>query len=639
MKRLTMSLFGDEIAEKLRKQQPWLQSEDLPEFFKFFVGDEFLDAIDNNSNHLICGRRGTGKTHLFGAFRERLRADTRRRQLCISLSCADFAWTPPGYPVAPSPAVRSRYARAMFREFLKVFADRLTVEIDHYANTKARDFLSKKEIPKIARKSDDLQLALLDCIYHGTLEPVEGAYEASASQSTTYQHGLSGDFSLTLSSEQLGGSVHAAGESADQEKQESTRVVKETGILLPHIRHIRSLLLEILDVWRIDCLHILLDEWMQIDKGLTLQIQPYCAELLKHLLFNERRFAVKIATIWHKTDLYDRRDVSQSKGVELGQDILLGLDLDTALFGDDRQVAAFFERMLFKRICHSVPVISALEKDGIINSVFIKELFDSPRNFAALIIASHGIPRAFMNIFHKCASRFKMNFKEQAIYQKEVFEAARDMYLHEKRKTLDKSSADQQLYDLIGNIMSATKQRVFLVPNADAKTSLLLRKLVDEELVHPIASAKTPRALRDTYKAYYVDFGNYCDWRVSRGDDIAAIEEHLVPRIPEEALEPETRAKYILDVSAVAADRLVCEFCGRGFLADHPVYRTKGLCPFCACPPSCAAALMCDICGKHFPRTDPVYLKFCACPHCAQVLPQDKVQKNDGGGFGAAGSN
>jgi DNA replication protein DnaC len=68
--RKTRSLYGDLIRDALLHEQPWLKSEDLPEFKRFYVNNDLIEAIHNNGNHLIVGRRGTGKTHLLGSFVE-----------------------------------------------------------------------------------------------------------------------------------------------------------------------------------------------------------------------------------------------------------------------------------------------------------------------------------------------------------------------------------------------------------------------------------------------------------------------------------------------------------------------------------------------------------------------------------------
>jgi DNA replication protein DnaC len=68
-KRKTPSIYGKYFSRTFLKVQTWLQSEKLPSYLPFFVRKDLLISLESNSNHLVIGRRGTGKTHLFGAFK------------------------------------------------------------------------------------------------------------------------------------------------------------------------------------------------------------------------------------------------------------------------------------------------------------------------------------------------------------------------------------------------------------------------------------------------------------------------------------------------------------------------------------------------------------------------------------------
>src|SRR5437667_6188215 len=70
MPRKTASIFGRDLQAGLHHESVWLKAEDLPAFLPFYVDQGHLDLLSDNSNQLIVGRRGTGKTHLLGAFHE-----------------------------------------------------------------------------------------------------------------------------------------------------------------------------------------------------------------------------------------------------------------------------------------------------------------------------------------------------------------------------------------------------------------------------------------------------------------------------------------------------------------------------------------------------------------------------------------
>jgi len=95
--RKNTSYYGLIIEENFPKKQAWLQSEKLPEYLRFYVKNEWLDQLHNNSNHIICGRRGTGKTHLLGAFCEKVKKYHNSDELCVMMSASEFTATPPRY--------------------------------------------------------------------------------------------------------------------------------------------------------------------------------------------------------------------------------------------------------------------------------------------------------------------------------------------------------------------------------------------------------------------------------------------------------------------------------------------------------------------------------------------------------------
>ena len=218
--------------------------------------------------------------------------------------------------------------------------------------------------------------------------------------------------------------------------------IKEITTNLPiNLNKVRQILIDVVNILNIDQLYVLIDEWAEMDKNLNLGIQPYFAQLLKMVFFNERRFSVKIASIWHRTDLYDRLDMNKSKGLELGEDIELGVDLDSAFIDDEQDIVEFYKKVLFKRISYLLPEIcQQMETNNNIDNIFIEELFDEIKNFKFLVAASHGIPRDFFEIFNKCTLKIDRNFSQYCIDRDLIDRTAQDIFLLLIRKSLDKNS-------------------------------------------------------------------------------------------------------------------------------------------------------------------------------------------------------
>ena len=332
-----------------------------------------------------------------------------------------------------------------------------------------------------------------------------------------------------------------------------------------------------------DTLYVLIDEWMQLDKTLNLGIQPYFAELLKRTFFNDKRFSVKIATVWHRTNLYDRLDLESSKGLELGEDIVLGVDLDVAFLTHEKEILEFFKSMLFTRLSYKITELRDLELNGQVDDRFIIELFENEQNFRALIAASHGIPRDFWQIFHKCSMKIKHDFKNCCICREIIGDVAREKYLVEKRKTLEKDSAPQLLWNRINEYMNRTSHSFFLVENMEAKNSKALRKLVDEKLCHPIPSALVPRLVRDKYKLFQIDYGNCVDsikYRRRKMDSVLA--ETVLPVVPTDF--EKTYESFRVQVGDIAEKVILCAWCKRSFSFEEPVFVKHKLCPKCGEP-------------------------------------------------------
>jgi hypothetical protein len=320
---------------------------------------------------------------------------------------------------------------------------------------------------------------------------------------------------------------------------------------------------------------------MELDKNLNLRIQPYFAQLLKITFFNHKKFSVKIASVWHNTKLYDTDFLEKSRGIELGEDISLGIDLDTEFFDNETDVVAFFRKMLFVRLCYLLPDLKVLSENGDAKDFFIEELFDNYENFKTLIIASHGIPRDFWEIFQKCSLKINKDFQHYCINKNLIQDIARDIYLFEIRKRIDKESDSQKLWEKVNANIDKTEMRYFLVENTYARTSIVLRKLIDEEFIHPIPSALTPRIIRDKFKMYNLNYGDYIDWCKSKKvktDHL--LDESIFPKMP---VDFETSyEKYIILINDFTREYITCSGCKHIFINTEPIYLKYKSCPKCA---------------------------------------------------------
>jgi len=362
-------------------------------------------------------------------------------------------------------------------------------------------------------------------------------------------------------------------------KEEKKTIQEVQSILAIDLAEIRKLILSIVGVLQIKTLYIIVDEWMELDKNTPSSIQAIFAQLLKEVFFNHKLMAVKIASIWHQTTLYDKKDMEKSKGIELGHDIQLGANLDTTFLSGEKEIFEFCKELLFKRLVYIHKPLGAIKlESGLVDNLFIIEIFDNIPNFKAFIAASHGIPRDLMKIFQKCSLRIKRDFEKECIDYTLISEVAKDLYRLHKRKTIDPNSTAQMMLRRINEYLENTGKRLFLVKNDDVVKSRALRKLVDEELVHQIPSGMTHRSIRDTHKAYHIDYGNYVDWIEAQKKALTDIlDESILAEFPDDFMSDVE--SYVIPV--VEESEYQCDSCQKTFPRSNPVYTKLGGCPYC----------------------------------------------------------
>ncbi|HML07310.1 MAG TPA: hypothetical protein VK430_04175 [Xanthobacteraceae bacterium] len=579
MPRKTPSLFGKHLQTALRNEQVWLKAEDLPSFLPFYVDQGHLELLLDNANQLIVGRRGTGKTHLLGAFHEFVSSEKKdSASLMISILEA-YPKTPPTLQMESDEFASRKVSHEIFHGFLRVFFKRFLDLIT--ARLRAlQESCSKEDYKGIFSDANDRLTQLLEAIEIGRTYPVRSSIKSRTSESedTDKSGGVGVGAGVRNWVPQLKGRI---GLSAKKNHKKSSKKNTETeGMLSVDLFEVRELILDIIDITKINTLYILIDEWMELDKNTPSRLQAAFAQLLKATFFNSGRISVKIASVWHETTLYDRNDMERSKGIQIGHDIMLAADLDSAFLTRPEEVFEFCKRLLFKRLTHVCEELAPLQKDSAVSDVFITELFDNLDNYKAFIAASHGIPRDIMHIFQICSLHIRRNFSNNCIDFSLIADVAKNRYKQQKRKQIDPNSPAQKLLNLINKYMENSGHRLFLVENMQSGSSAL-RKLVDEELIHQIPSAVTHRSISDTHKTYHIDYGNYADWIATKKSDVSELlNEFVIPTFPRNF--ERSIKDYTINIAVIANEKGECKSCGRIFDLSHPVYMKAKICPGCA---------------------------------------------------------
>lgn len=585
--RKTHSLYGDVLKKALKHAQPKLRSEHLPEYRRFFVGEEILDLLHNNDEHLIVGRRGTGKTHLLGSFDEMIRKEFPH-EMSVMLSLAKLD-NNSYIPSSTKSDDINLHAFSLFHDFLRKLFQPFLEASDRRLKHIGK-ILQKKDFLEKQKTVNNLLTNLLETVELGSPIEIEAIKKKITEESDkkASNSGVEINIGFENTMPAVSGSI-GLGTSKKNEGIENTIIERKSILRVDYILA-GELITKILEELKIDVLHILIDEWMELDKRTPSGIQPVFAQLLKKTFFNSNRISTKIASVWHQTSLYDRDEMKKAKGIELKHDIMRSVDLDTAFLTKEDDVFSFCKELLFKRLlfaCEEAGIskqynISPLmNNSGEVDDIFITELFDNMQNFRAFITSSHSIPRDIMNLFHLSSLKIKRDFEKYCIDHETVYRVAKDTYKTDKRKTILPNSDAQKLLVIINNYMESNNRRLFLVENSQVPDSKALQKLVDEELIHQVPSAVTHRSICDTHKTFLVDFGNYVDHIETRNSDISVLlSEGVLAKFPSDF--QDNFNNYVVDISVIESEYIKCPECTKSFSIEHPVYKTASMCMHCA---------------------------------------------------------
>ena len=125
--------------------------------------------------------------------------------------------------------------------------------------------------------------------------------------------------------------------------------------------------------------------------------------------------------------------------------------------------------------------------------------------------------------------------------------------------------------------MTQSGRRVFVVEEGAQKTSSAFRALIDHELIHEIANSTLPRWVRRQHRAYFIDYGNYVDWRRTLQSKLGdLIAEYVLPTW--EGMTEDDLADLTLEVVADADRYIHCDACSAMNDMSHPVFRKRRIC-------------------------------------------------------------
>ncbi len=243
-------------------------------------------------------------------------------------------------------------------------------------------------------------------------------------------------------------------------------------------------------------IYLVLDDMYFLKKG----IQPYFIDYI-HRLSKGTNLYIKVATIKHRSLLYQQFEDSYI-GTEIGHDIH-DLDLDYTL---DK-----FEDL--KNFMKQLLTHASSESGANLN---IDDLFAGD-SFSQLCLASGGVPRDFLSLFLKVANQCLV--RDDKINKVAVTDAA-IASIGNKMASITKDSDNESeileayLNEIKSFVYTRHRTNAFLVAKQDLEqykqVRQALKELVDMRLLH-IIDSNTSCAPSDgrRYEAYIIDVGLY----------------------------------------------------------------------------------------------------------------------------------
>jgi hypothetical protein len=565
------------------------RAEKHKEYLSFFVDPIETSVLQDNTNQLIYGRRGSGKTVMLGALHQRLDAafpDTK--VVSFSYSAVRFRSSPDFGGMQPT-------VKEKTHAFFHSFIEQLCQDIFDFADKVFKrpgwlDYLKLAGDGQAERRGRLVTavLELLEAARYGAESPLPSSLTRTLQRLSTDQTSRSRSrgigASLDVSDEpQLGISTFLkAGGSTSHEQEILERVLLAADRVFSPSK-VRQLLLEIVDALGLDFITIFIDEWMSLG-----ECQVEFAERLRQCLFGESRISVKIAADPFQGQFHNSGQGHNFRGLDVGGDIFPAVNLDYP-FRDRERHFGLYSEVLYRRLVKFEPRLieyygpPPLQNPG----YFIDAIFASRRAFEELCNGAQGLCRDFLEIFEICARDARWDLSSELFR----FELIRGAIMEQTESTYGRvvKSIDSNalLFNVIRPYIMKTSSRYFLVEAGPNPYTPVIADLATKRIIHNLPMSSLHPTLRGEYECFEIDYGIFIDimraMAYSTGIDYDDTAE------PEDvsSITSANRATFMFDPDllekTLAGDSevVLCPHCANEFSTAHKAYQTRKICPLC----------------------------------------------------------
>lgn len=469
-----MNDYINKAILQLRKRAEKYSEDELVRTF-VNVGPLFT-LLSNPDHQILYGRRGTGKTHIFGYLRN---VKTQDGHCPIYVDLRTIGSTGGMYSDSSTPLAER--------------ATRLLVDVLSVIHNQILDYALIND--------EEINLAQIGPVLEGLAESITevaviGPVETE--QVTESKAGGSSEVGLALSVKDI--SISAKSSDSEEKRVQTRKSISGHQKHRVHFPSIQSYFKKIIEILRGKELWIIIDEWAEI----PLELQPFLADLLRRTVLPLYGASVKIGAIDHRSNFRESIDSADYLGIEIGADVT-SLNLDEYMVFDNSDSLAidFFKELIYK---HINPILSDELKFSSSGS-FISQTFTQTGAFTEFVRATEGVPRDAINILVNAS----LKARNEKISMVHIREAARIWYTRDKEKSVSsKENALPVLRWIIDEVISHRNARAFLL-QTDMKNDII-DFLYDARVLHLIkqsVAGQDKPGIR--YNVFSIDYGCYVD--------------------------------------------------------------------------------------------------------------------------------
>ncbi len=560
--------YAKRIYSNIRLTSDNIENQDC---YWLCANKQLIDELRSRDHQVIWGRRGTGKTTLLKAFvydMNRVRYDPENIALYIMMA----RMIPTNEEIKMVTADGSSVAVYIFSKMVGEICHQLADIFDARANA-----ISDKQETDFMEVY--FQLVEYIQLYQTQVQGSEITISNAQSEETTKETGNNLEIGVKPTLGILGGCFEFLKRHNKGYKASNSFAVSGKIVFNLETQKIAECLSKLLDSMDISNVFLCLDEYSEIDKCSIPTLQRQVGQLIKQVFFKNERFTVKIATIWNRSKLHERGG-NRVWGIEYKQDIFAGPDLDIMFMEHNIDVTSYFKDLLVNTYLMDEE-IDCTERERLAD-YFESDIFGVP-GLRHLICGSQGVSRSFVILVKEYLQEFIKN-KRKAKQLDVIYELIRHQYLEDVRNKIPYYT----VYKDINAFISKKLCRYFLIAREDyQRCKEMIQYLATRGVFMQMPGHLTDRSIRDEYKLFIINYGNYLDALESESHKMgrkaltedATLRENglLIPEYNNDLLE--TPEKYTVSLSPNAETEFYCMDCHQIF--QNTSKEKQQICPVC----------------------------------------------------------